>query len=154
MRASFDEVLHALGTILPEHCILAREEQMRPYECDGLSLFRELPLVVQLQELSEEDLIHILTQPKNAMIKQYQKLLAMDAVELEFDDDALRALVKMAAKRKTGARGLRAILEHLMLDVMYEVPQRGDIRSCRITRDVVEGRARPVELGDVKKMTA
>ena len=113
-----------------------------------------LPLVVQLQELSEEDLIHILTQPKNAMIKQYKKLLAMDKVELEFDEDALRALVKMAAKRKTGARGLRAILEHLMLDVMYEVPQRTDIRSCRITRDVVEGRARPVELGEVKKLTA
>lgn len=113
-----------------------------------------LPLVVQLQELSEEDLIHILTQPKNAMIKQYKKLLAMDKVELEFDEDALRVLVKMAAKRKTGARGLRAILEHLMLDVMYEVPQRTDIRSCRITRDVVEGRARPVELGEVKKLTA
>jgi ATP-dependent Clp protease ATP-binding subunit ClpX len=110
-----------------------------------------LPLVVQLQELSEDDLIHILTQPKNSMVKQYKKLLAMDSVELDFDDDALRSLAKMALKRKTGARGLRAILEHLMLDVMYEVPQRSDITNCRITKDVVEGRAHPIELGDLKK---
>jgi ATP-dependent Clp protease ATP-binding subunit ClpX len=113
-----------------------------------------LPLVVQLQELTEDDLIHILTQPKNSMIKQYKKLLAMDSVELEFDDDALRSLAKMALKRKTGARGLRAILEHLMLDVMYEVPQRNDITACRITKDVVEGRAHPIELGDLKKKSA
>ncbi|MDD3275770.1 MAG: ATP-dependent Clp protease ATP-binding subunit ClpX [Kiritimatiellales bacterium] len=113
-----------------------------------------IPLVVQLQELSEDDLIHILTQPKNSMIKQYKKLLAMDDVELEFDDDALRSLAKMALKRKTGARGLRAILEHLMLDVMYEVPQRNDITNCRITKDVVEGRAHPIELGDLKKKSA
>ncbi len=113
-----------------------------------------IPLVVQLQELSEDDLVHILTQPKNAMIKQYKKLLAMDDVELNFDDDALTALAKMALKRKTGARGLRAILEHLMLDVMYEVPQRDDIDICQITRDVVEGRAHPIELGDAKKKSA
>lgn len=113
-----------------------------------------IPLVVQLQELTEDDLIHILTQPKNSMVKQYKKLLAMDAVELEFDEDALRSLAKMALKRKTGARGLRAILEHLMLDVMYEVPQRSDITHCRITKDVVEGRAHPIELGDLKKKSA
>ena len=113
-----------------------------------------IPLVVQLQELSEDDLVHILTQPKNAMIKQYKKLLAMDDVELNFDEDALVALAKMALKRKTGARGLRAILEHLMLDVMYEVPQRDDIDVCQITKDVVEGRAHPIELGDAKKKSA
>ena len=113
-----------------------------------------LPLTVQLQELSEDDLIHILTQPRNAMTKQYKKLLAMDSVELEFDDDALRSLAQMALKRKTGARGLRAILEHLMLDVMYEVPQRNDITHCRITKDVVEGRAQPIELGVAKKKSA
>lgn len=113
-----------------------------------------IPLVVQLQELSEEDLIHILTQPRNAMVKQYKKLLAMDNVNLEFTDGALKALAKMALKRKTGARGLRAILEHLMLDVMYEVPRREDITECEITKDVVEGRVRPVELGEVKKKSA
>jgi len=105
-----------------------------------------LPLVVQLQELTESDLIHILTQPKNSMIKQYTKLLAMDDVKLEFDEDSLSALAKMALLRKTGARGLRAILEHLMLDLMYEIPQRKDIKRCRITKDVVEGRVHPVEL--------
>jgi len=104
-----------------------------------------IPLVVQLQELSEDDLVHILTQPKNAMVKQYKKLLAMDKVELNFDKGALRSLAKMALKRKTGARGLRAILEHLMLDVMYEVPQCDQIERCQITRDVVEGRAHPLE---------
>ena len=113
-----------------------------------------IPLVVQLQELSEDDLLHILTVPKNAMVKQYKKLLAMDEVELSFDNDALRSLAKMALKRKTGARGLRAILEHLMLDVMYEVPQRDDITECHITKDVVEGRAHPIELGDAKKKSA
>jgi len=113
-----------------------------------------IPLVVQLQELSEDDLVHILTVPKNAMVKQYQKLLSMDDVELGFDEDALRVLAQMAIKRKTGARGLRAILEHLMLDVMYEVPQRDDIDVCRITKDVVEGRAHPIELGDAKKKSA
>jgi ATP-dependent Clp protease ATP-binding subunit ClpX len=113
-----------------------------------------IPLVVQLQELSEDDLVHILTVPKNAMVKQYKKLLAMDGVELDFDAEALRALAKMAIKRKTGARGLRAILEHLMLDVMYEVPQRDDIDVCKITRDVVEGRAHPIELGSAKKKSA
>lgn len=113
-----------------------------------------IPLVVQLQELSEDDLVHILTVPKNAMIKQYKKLLSMDDVELDFDKDALRALAQMALKRKTGARGLRAILEHLMLDVMYEVPQREDITECKITKDVVEGRAHPIELGITKKKSA
>ncbi len=109
-----------------------------------------IPLVVQLQELSEDDLIHILTVPKNAMIKQYKKLLAMDDVELVVEKDALRSLARMALKRKAGARGLRAILEHLMLDVMYEVPQREDITECKITKDVVEGRAHPIEIGVVR----
>lgn len=113
-----------------------------------------LPLVVQLQELTEADLVHILTQPKNSMVKQYKKLLAMDGVGLEFDVDALHALASMALKRKTGARGLRAILEHLMLDVMYEIPQRSDITECRITRDVVEGRERPVESTRSRKKSA
>ncbi|MDH3346376.1 MAG: ATP-dependent Clp protease ATP-binding subunit ClpX [Kiritimatiellaceae bacterium] len=113
-----------------------------------------IPLVVQLQELSEDDLVHILTIPKNAMVKQYKKLLAMDDVDLDFDKDALRVLAQMAIKRKTGARGLRAILEHLMLDVMYEVPQREDITECQITRDVVEGRVHPIDIESPKKKSA
>jgi ATP-dependent Clp protease ATP-binding subunit ClpX len=79
------------------------------------------------------------------MVKQYKKLLAMDGVELEFEDEALKALANMAIKRKTGARGLRAIIEHLMLDVMYEVPMRDDITHCTITRDMVEHGLHPLE---------
>ena len=79
------------------------------------------------------------------MIKQYKKLLAMDDVELEFEEDSLRALARMALKRKTGARGLRAIIEHLMLDVMYEIPMRDDVKKCIITRDMVEHGLPPLE---------
>ncbi len=104
-----------------------------------------LPVVTRLQELTEDELVHILTQPKNAMVKQYKKLLKMDGVELEFEDDALAALASMAIKRKTGARGLRAIIEHLMLDVMYEIPMRDDVTHSTITRDMVEHGLHPLE---------
>ena len=104
-----------------------------------------LPVVTRLQELKEDELVHILTEPKNAMVKQYKKLLAMDDVELTFEDDALKALARMANKRKTGARGLRAIIEHLMLDVMYEIPMRDDVTHCNITSDMVEHGLHPRE---------
>jgi ATP-dependent Clp protease ATP-binding subunit ClpX len=104
-----------------------------------------LPVVTMLHELTEEEMVRILTEPKNAMVKQYKKLLSMDHVELEFEDEALRALATMAIKRKTGARGLRAIIEHLMLDVMYEVPMRPDITHCTITREMVEQGLHPLE---------
>jgi len=104
-----------------------------------------LPVVTMLQELTEEQMVRILTEPKNAMVKQYKKLLLMDGVELEFKKDALKALANMAIKRKTGARGLRAIIEHLMLDVMYEVPMRKDSNHCVITRDMVEHGLHPLE---------
>ncbi len=104
-----------------------------------------LPVVTRLQELTEDELVHILTEPKNAMVKQYKKLLKMDGVELEFEDDALKALARMAIKRKTGARGLRAIIEHLMLDVMYEIPMRDDVTHSVITRDMVEHGLHPLE---------
>ncbi|MBT8042769.1 MAG: ATP-dependent protease ATP-binding subunit ClpX [Kiritimatiellales bacterium] len=103
-----------------------------------------LPVVTMLKELSEEELVRILTEPKNAMVKQYKKLLAMDNVELDFEHEALSALAGMAIKRKTGARGLRAIIEHLMLDVMYETPMRNDIARCVITRDMVEHGLHPL----------
>jgi len=104
-----------------------------------------LPVVTMLQELTEEQMVRILTEPKNAMVKQYKKLLSMDGVELEFKKDALKALASMAIKRKTGARGLRAIIEHLMLDVMYEVPMRKETTHCTITRDMVEQGLHPLE---------
>ncbi len=110
-----------------------------------------LPVVSKLEELTEAELMRILTEPKNAIVKQYKKLLAMDGVELEFETDALHALAAMAVKRKTGARGLRAIIEHLMLDVMYEVPARDDVTHCTITRDMVEHGLHPFEGLKLKK---
>ena len=100
-----------------------------------------LPMITNLQQLSKEDLIHILTEPKNALIKQYKKLLAIEGIELEFDSEALDALAEKAYSKGTGARGLRAILENLMLDIMYDAPsEKKDNNYCLITRDIVEGR--------------
>ncbi len=96
-----------------------------------------LPVVTTLEPLREEDLVRILTEPKNAMIRQYQKLMAMENVKLTFTDTSLRELARLAAKKGTGARGLRAILEHLMLEVMFEVPKRGNIREFHITKSMV-----------------
>ena len=102
-----------------------------------------LPVVVALDALTEEDMVRVLVEPKNALIKQFKKLLEMDGVELEFTDDAVRAIARKAMERKTGARGLRSILEEIMLDVMYEVPSAGDVKKCTITREVVERREPP-----------
>jgi ATP-dependent Clp protease ATP-binding subunit ClpX len=96
-----------------------------------------LPVVTTLEPLREEDLIRVLTEPKNAMIRQYQKLMAMENVKLSFADTALREMARLAAKKGTGARGLRAILEHLMLEVMFEVPKRGNIREFHVTKNMV-----------------
>jgi len=97
-----------------------------------------LPVLSVLSELSAADLVRILVEPKNCMVRQYQKLMAMEGVELTFTDTALHTLAEMASKKKTGARGLRAILEHLMLDLMFEVPRRPDIKQVRVTKPMVE----------------
>ncbi|MCF7849634.1 MAG: ATP-dependent Clp protease ATP-binding subunit ClpX [Kiritimatiellales bacterium] len=110
-----------------------------------------IPLVTMLSELTEEEMVRILTEPKNAMVRQYKKLMYMDGVELEFEEEALHALAGMALKRKTGARGLRAILEHLMLDVMYEVPMRDDVTHCTITREMVKQGVHPLEGLEARK---
>jgi ATP-dependent Clp protease ATP-binding subunit ClpX len=96
-----------------------------------------LPIVATLSDLNEEDLVTILTQPKNALVKQYQKLFEMERVKLAFTKEALRAVAREAMRRKAGARGLRAILEQVMLDIMYDVPFRDGIKECRITDEVV-----------------
>ncbi len=96
-----------------------------------------LPVVSALSELTEDDLVRIMVEPKNCMVKQYQKLLAMEGVKLSFAEDALREMARLALQRKTGARGLRAILEHLMLEIMYEAPGDKSLRDIRITKDVV-----------------
>ncbi|HHY97787.1 MAG TPA: ATP-dependent Clp protease ATP-binding subunit ClpX, partial [Firmicutes bacterium] len=102
-----------------------------------------LPIVVPLDALDEEALVKILTVPKNALVKQYKRIFEMDGVELEFTQDALIAIAKKAIKRQTGARGLRSIIEKIMLNVMYEVPSRSDVKKCVVTREVVEGLAEP-----------
>lgn len=107
-------------------------------------LVGRLPAVATLSELDKDALLQILTEPKNALVKQYQALLSYDNVELSFTDDALEAIAEKAIKRKTGARGLRAIMESVMLDVMYDIPTMGNVEKCLINQDVVEESARPV----------
>ena len=97
-----------------------------------------LPVLVTLEELSKEALMDILTKPKNSLVRQYQRLLEFDGVELEVTDDAIGAIADMALERKTGARGLRGIMEKLMTNVMYELPSRKDVRKCIITKETVE----------------
>ncbi|WP_172254683.1 ATP-dependent protease ATP-binding subunit ClpX [Saccharibacillus deserti] len=108
-----------------------------------------LPVISTLAPLDEETLVRILSEPKNALTRQYKKLLEMDNVNLVFEDAALVAIAEEAIKRKTGARGLRAIIEGLMLDVMYEVPSRDDVTECVITEKVVREKTVP-ELGEGK----
>jgi len=103
-----------------------------------------MPVVAALDELDEQALIKILTEPKNALVKQYQKLLLFDNVRLKFTDGALSAIAKKAIKRKTGARGLRSILEVIMLDMMYEIPSQKGIKDCLITEDTILKNERPV----------
>ncbi len=96
-----------------------------------------LPVIATLEQLDEDTLIQILTKPKNALVKQFQKMLQLDDVELEFEDGALLEIAKKAIERKTGARGLRSIIEGIMLDVMFELPSRDDIKKCIITAEVI-----------------
>jgi ATP-dependent Clp protease ATP-binding subunit ClpX len=103
-----------------------------------------LPVVATLTELDEEALIEILTQPKNALVKQYQKLFEFEDVRLRFSSGALRAVARQAFKRKSGARGLRSILENVMLDLMYEIPARDDVEECVINEEVIEQGANPL----------
>jgi len=103
-----------------------------------------LPMIATLHELNEAALMDILTKPKNALVKQFQKLLEMDGVKLKFQDDALKALAGQALKRNAGARGLRAILEAAMLDIMYDVPSRPGIKEVVITSDVIEKGEGPI----------
>jgi ATP-dependent Clp protease ATP-binding subunit ClpX len=102
-----------------------------------------LPVHSALRKLAEDELIQILTEPKNALVKQYQKQLALNGVKLKITRDALRALAEEAVKRGTGARALRSIFEHIMLDIMYEIPSRDDVESVTINRGVVEGTKPP-----------
>mgnify|MGYP006164141349 FL=1 len=119
-----------------------------PEDLLGFGLIPEfigrLPIISTLDELSEEQLIRILTEPKNAILKQYQKLIALEGAELNLTKDALQGLAQGAVKRGTGARALRSIFEKLMLDIMYELPSNKDIKKISINRSVVDGKKSPV----------
>ncbi|MCL1853068.1 MAG: ATP-dependent Clp protease ATP-binding subunit ClpX [Peptococcaceae bacterium] len=113
-----------------------------------------LPVIVPLDALDNSALVRILVEPKNALVKQYEKLLEMDGVSLEFEEGALKAIADEAIHRNTGARGLRAILEEIMLDVMYDLPSRDDVSKCVVTREAVLQRTRPrlVTLPEVSRL--
>ncbi len=103
-----------------------------------------MPVTVPLEMLDKDALIQILTEPKNAIVKQYQKMLELDGVQLEFDGDALEAIAETSLKRKTGARGLRAIMESIMMDIMYRAPSDDSLKACRITENTVKGIGEPL----------
>ncbi len=120
------------------------------YHCRRYSKIRyhsrvdwSLACICTLDQLTTEDLVRILTEPKNALVKQYQTLLSYDDVELDFDEDALLAIAEKAIERKTGARGLRSIIEETMLDVMFEVPGQDNVKRVRVTKQV-DGKEKPL----------
>ena len=113
-----------------------------------------IPVIATLDLLDEDALVKILKEPKNALVKQYQKLLELDDVELEFRDDALRAIAKKAIERNTGARGLRSIVENTMMECMYEVPSREDVKKVIVTKEAVEGKEQPILVSDDEEETA
>jgi len=119
-------------------------------------LVGRLPAVATLSLLDKDALLRILTEPKNALVKQYAALMGYDDVELSFTDDGLEAIAEKAIKRKTGARGLRAIMESVMLDVMYDIPTMPDVEKCVVNRDAVEGKSKPLLLlkGDQEPQVA
>lgn len=110
-----------------------------------------LPVMVTLEELDEDALVRILTEPKNALVKQYKELFKMEGVELEFDKEALRLIAEKAVARKTGARGLRSIIEETMLDIMYDIPSREDVKKCLITKETVQEKGNPTLVLDKEK---
>ena len=123
-------------------------KELRPEDLTKFGLIPEfvgrLPIVVTLDQLDEAALTRILTEPKNALCKQYVKLLDMDGIELTFEPEAVRAIARQAIERKCGARGLRAIIENAMLDTMFELPSEEDVTACIITADAVNGKAKPI----------
>ena len=127
--------------------------EMRPEDLLKFGLIPEfvgrLPVTVTLDALDEEALIKILTEPRNALVKQYQKLVDLDGAALEFEPAALEAIAKKAIERKSGARGLRAIIEDALLDTLFDLPGQDNVRKCVITKDVIENGAKPVlEMGE------
>lgn len=132
-------------SISKEQRVSEAARQLQPDDLVRFGLIPEfagrLPVVAVLDSLNEETLISILTKPRNALVKQFQKLIGMDNVTLDFEPEAIRAIAQEAYRRKTGARALRGIVEEIMLDVMYELPSRQDVQHCLITKEMVEKRS-------------
>jgi len=132
-------------------------EQLLPQDLLKFGLIPEfvgrLPIITTLKELDKATLIDIVTKPKNALVKQYKKLMALDNVELEFEPEALELIVDKAIERKTGARGLRSIIEDIMRDVMFDIPSNPKVEKCIITRDTVENKAAPKVILNENKVT-
>jgi ATP-dependent Clp protease ATP-binding subunit ClpX len=103
-----------------------------------------MPVQVTLDQLEAEDMVRIMKEPRNALVKQYEKFFAMDNIELEFTDEALKAIASKALERDTGARGLRSVVENTVLDIMYDLPSRPEIRKCIITKEVIDDNADPI----------
>ena len=133
-------------------------KEVEPHDLLAFGMIPEfvgrLPVICAMDALTEAELVRVLTEPKNALIKQYAKLLSMDGVDLQVNKDALLAMAREAVKRGTGARGLRSIFERIMLEVMYEVPSRRDVRSVTITEAVVKGERPPIIRKKVEKNAA
>jgi ATP-dependent Clp protease ATP-binding subunit ClpX len=141
----FGSVAAAVASAADPQALL---DEVQPADLVSFGLIPEfvgrLPVTCALRELSEAELVRVLTEPRNALIKQYQRLLSMDDVELNYTQGALQAIAAEAQRRSTGARGLRSILEALMLDLMYELPSRNDVRSVTINEAVVRGERSPL----------
>jgi len=124
--------------------------QVQPEDLIRFGLIPEfvgrLPVLATLNELTEDELVSILTEPKNALVKQYRKLFQLEDVSLRFSDAALRAIAREALKRKSGARGLRSIMENIMLDIMYELPSQPEIQECIINEEVILKQESPLLL--------
>ncbi len=137
-------------TAAPKTGVNAMVHQVQPADLIKFGLIPEfvgrLPVLGTLHDLDKPALIEILTQPKNAIIRQYQKMFEYESVKLRFTDDALDAIAELAISRKIGARGLRMILEDLMLDLMYNLPSMKKVKECVVTREVVLDREKPITL--------
>lgn len=132
-------------------------DQVHPNDLVKFGLIPEfigrIPVVTHVDELGEEDLIRILTEPKNALVRQYQKLFELDKVTLRFTANALKSIASQATERKTGARGLRNVMENVMLDIMYSLPTLEGVKECIINRAVVEKGREPVLIYDTEAKT-
>jgi len=132
--------------------------QIKPEDLIQFGLIPEflgrLPVITSIGELNEDSLVKILTEPKNALLKQYKELFKIDGIDLQFTDEALQAMAKEALKRKSGARGLRAIMEETMLEIMYELPSQENIKECIIGEEVVQDNEKPILLFEQNKKQA